>query len=117
MNALEKFQGRAKGVFDSIIEGGDTSEKELILLAASIIIKDWEPECLICEEISGAEMYLRKYQQDGDAQHLEFAKDELKHAKKPIAALAARLHTATPKEIELYNWAIAKIAEIEKYLL
>jgi len=117
MNALERYQVKAKAVIDDILAGNDYSEKEIIILASAMQIAQYQGDCLICDELSSAEMYLKKYHDSGDAEYLDFARDEMKHAQKPLTALKARLHYATPKEIEMYNWAIERAKKIEPMLV
>jgi len=114
--ALKKYQTKAANIVDGILAGHDFSEKEIMILAAAMKIRDYEPDCIICKELDSAELYLKTHKETGDAEYLEFARDGLKHAKKHLAALNARLHYATPKEIDRYNRAMERVNDLEPAL-
>jgi len=114
---LKKYQTKAAAIINDILSGCDFSEKEIMILAAAMQISEFKQGCDICNELDDVEMYLGKYHDSGDSDYLEFAKDEFKHAQKPLALLKLRLHYASPEEIVLYNKSIERVRKLELALV
>lgn len=117
MNGLEAYQNKARAVIEKSLEVQDLSERELVVLAAAMQIVKYKPSNIILEELESAKSYIKKYKERGDPEYLEFAKQEMRHAKKPLSILAARINTATPSEIDLYNQALETVKELETHFI
>jgi len=116
MSALKAYKSKANDIIKDILTTCDFSEKELIILAAAMQIVKYEPDDIIIDELDGVEMYLKKYQETNDPDYLTFAKDEMKHAKKPFAALRAKQRTATSEEADFFNKIAKRISQLETAL-
>ena len=114
---LRLYKSKAATLVDNLLASSNYDEKELVVLAAAMIISDFETDCTICDELDDVEKYLQKYHDTGDPEYLEFARHEMAHAKKPLSVLSARIHTATSDELDLYNALIERVKALETKLL
>ena len=114
--SLLKYQSKAAEIINDILAERDFTEKELMLQAAAMTILTFDPKDDIYDELSDCEKYLYKYHETGDIDYLNFAKDEYRHAQKPLLALKSRVNYAEPNEVKHYNVMLNWAKDIEHEL-